>query len=245
MLKSHAALVLPLVAATLALSSCSAAPDPTDTASAANDKAAGKFVACLLDAGQTAKIIDGGMVGILLPASEGDGVPGTAQMGGEGGPSSFAVMSQDADGQWLAAGDSTAYPEDGGMREAWVGCEEQVPEFTQPEPDMSGSDGDSHIVSRDDMIKVALAFAACARDNGYADFEDPDADGMISLTSDFTEDSFRALLEACSDTLDGLGIPISQESAAALDFDWMSVMGEFVDGPAGGGSGPQFHTEGK
>ncbi len=243
MLKSPAALVLPLVAATLLLSSCAATPDPTDEASAANEKAAGKFVACLLDAGQTAKIIDGGMVGMLLPASEADEGPGMMQTSGEGAPTSFAVMFEDEDGQWLASGDSTGYPEDGGMREAWVGCEEQVPDFEQPQPDMSGGGGESHMLSKDDVIEAALAFAACARENGYADFEDPDANGMIALSSDFTEDSFRALLEACSDTLNGMGIPISQESAAELDFDWMSVMGEFVEGPAGGG--PQIHTEGK
>jgi hypothetical protein len=157
----------------------------------------------------------------------------------------MSMMFMDDEGSWLASNAAGGFPEDGGMREAWAACEEEVPDFEQPEPDMSGADGDAHMVTREDAIEAGLAFAACARENGYADFEDPNADGQIAISPDFTEDSFRSLLEACSEVLGGMGIPISQETAEALDFDWMSVMGEFIEGPTGGVGGPEIHTEGR
>jgi hypothetical protein len=242
--KTHAVFALPLLAAALVLSGCSAAPDEPDEDTAANDRAAAKFVACLIDQGQTAKIIEGGMVGMLLPEGE-DGGPGLNSSAGGDAPTSMSMMFQDDEGSWMASDAAGGYPEDGGMREAWTACAEEVPDFEQPAPDMSGGDGESHIVTREDAIEAGLAFAACARENGYADFEDPDAEGQIAISSDFTEDTFRSLLEACSDVLGGMGIPISQETAEALDFDWMSVMSEFIEGPTGGVGGPQVRTEGK
>jgi len=56
-----------------------------------------------------------------------------------------------------------------------------------------------------------LSFAACMRDNGVEDFEDPDfnADGSLSfrgqgLASDVDPDTMRAAFEACQGELEGI-----------------------------------------
>ena len=215
--------IVPLALAAGLLAGCSAPADGDN--GAGNDAAAVAFTACLNDAGQTAKIIDGGQVGLLLPEAGGEPWTGEAP-GDDGGIQSAVAVFMDEDGAWMAAGSADAYPADGGMREAWADCEAEVPDFEQPEPDMSGAEVST--ISREDMIEQSLAFAECARGEGYADFSDPDDNGMLDFPSGMTEDSFRALLEACISDAEGFGIPISPESAESFDFDWMSVMQEFV-----------------
>lgn len=222
-------------------------PDPTAT-SAANDALAAKFVACLTEQGQTAKIMDGGMVALLLPGEFGDDGPGefsTSSGGGEGDTNGMVSIMQDDDGQWMAATDAEAYPEDDGLRDAWTACETEVPDFEQPEPDMSGADGNS--VTAEDQMEAALAFADCARDSGYAEFPDPDDNGAMNLPTDITEDGFRQLLEECFDPDQPMGLMLDKETADALDFDLMAVMQDFMEshpefggpqGTTGGGAGP-------
>lgn len=241
-----------------ALSGCSllggADPEPTDD-TAANDAAAAKFVACLIDQGQTAKILDGGMVGLLLPegfADQGPGDEGTFTSNEDGGggdgddeqPNMTAIMKDD-EGEWQSSTSAAGYPEENGMRDAWLACEEEVPEFEQPEPDMNG-DGPGTVTAEEQM-EVALAFADCARENGYADFPDPGESGSMALPADITEDGFRQLLEDCYDVHSQTGFMIEKETADSLDFDLMSVMQDFMEahpemqGPATGGqsAGPE------
>ena len=217
-----------------ALAGCSLlgeTPEPEDT-SAANDAAAARFVACLTAEGQTAKILDDGMVGLMLPDAPGDG-PGdqmTAQNDGSGGtegtPNMTAIMT-DEEGTWQASTNAEGYPEDNGMRDAWLACEAEVPEFAQPVPDMSASDGDS--VSAEEQMEAALAFADCARDSGYADFPDPEDNGAMNLPTDITEDGFRQLLEDCMDPEKPMGLMIDKDTADALDFDLMAVLQDFME----------------
>lgn len=201
----------------------------TDTGSVSSPEAAGKFVACLNAAGQTAKIVEGGQVALLLPEmSTGDGTieaPVPPSDGASVAPAAAVFM--DEDGAWMAAGSADGYPEDGGMRAAWAGCEADVPEFEQPAPDLGGAG--LEMISSEQIIQAGLDFAACARDEGYADFADPDEDGMVTFPADMTEDEFRALLTACVPE-DGLVPGISQESVESFDFDWMSVLHEFGSG---------------
>jgi hypothetical protein len=215
------------------LAGCSllgASPDPTAT-SAANDALAAKFVACLTEQDQTAKIVDGGMVGLLLP--EGADDAGGMMMGSpadEGGGSSeptMVMMMMDDDGAWQISNTAAGYPEEGGMREAWAACELEVPDFEQPEPDLSGAE--SAGLSMEDQLEASLAFADCARENGYADFADPTEYGELDIPS-MSEDEFRALLDACADTLEDVGLPMTQESIERFDFDWMAVMDEYFTG---------------
>jgi hypothetical protein len=133
------------------------------------------------------------------------------------------------------------YPEEGGMREAWAACEAEFPDFEQPEPDLSGAEGIT--VTMEDQIEASLAFADCARENGYADFADPDEHGQLDFPA-MSEDEFRALLDACADTgLEGVGLPMTQESTERFDFDWMAIMGEYFGNVMVTGGGPAEPSE--
>jgi hypothetical protein len=219
---------LGLSAATLAammavLAGCSLlnTPQPTNT-SAANDAAAAKFVACLIAEGQTAKILTGGMVGMKLPDRvQDDGLTDAGSKGSH--PQGMTRVVKDDDGEWQASTTAEGYPEDGGMRDAWATCAVKVPTFKQPEPDPNGNS-----VSHAYQVKAALAFAKCARENGFADFPDPNDDGEMNLPSGITEDGFRSLLEDCFDPdAKGGGFQIPQEQADKLDFDLTAVMDDF------------------
>lgn len=231
----YSALALPLVLAALALAGCSA-PSPSSTNDAANDKAAAKFVACLNDQAQTAKILDTGQVGLLQPEGVDDGGPGTISTDGgdqsgdqpSGDTPTMVSMIKDDEGTWLASNAATGYPDEGGQREAWAACQAKVPGFTQPDPDMG--DADVQQVTQEDALKATLAFAKCARDNGFTDFPDPDKNAQLTFPDGITEDEFRSLFEACASELDGVGLPISKESTDAFDFDWMSIVEEYIKG---------------
>lgn len=235
--KAHRSLAaIPVIVAVVALAAC-AAPAADKKNDAADDAAAARFVTCLNDEDQTAKILEGGLVGMLMPDAPGDSPLGTADSGsiarGEGDAEemSMTMISSDDDGTWMASTSAEGYPEDGGLREAWTTCETEVPEFTQPEPDMSGAeDAETHRIDQEDMIKASLAFAGCARENGYADFADPDADGMLELPAGITEDEARALLEACKDELGDMPPMVDQKSIESLDFDWFALIGELFEG---------------
>ncbi len=225
-----------------ALSGCSllgTAPEPEED-TAENDALAAKFVACLTEQGQTAKILDGGMVGLLLPDSAADD-PGSfmTNSSDEGGaPSGMVAIMMDDDGQWMAATHADGFPDEGGMRDAWTACETEIPDFEQPQPDMEGATA----ASSEDQVEAALAFAACARENGYADFPDPSDQGAMNLPAGITEDGFRQLLEDCYDPDKPMGLMIDKETADTLDFDLMPVLDDFFQahpefGPGGGGQG--------
>lgn len=229
--------VMPAVVALFALAAC-AAPSGDDKAKdGANDAAATRFVTCLTGEGQTAKIVEGGQVGLLMPdVAGGEGALGTlsdstATMGaGDGEEMAMSMIFSDDDGTWLASTAASGYPEEGGQRAAWEKCEEKVPEFTQPEPDISASGSQTQMISPEEIIESGLAFAACARDNGFTDFADPDADGMLTLPVGMTEDEARTLLEACADSAGEMPPMFTQESIESADFDWFALMGEYFEG---------------
>lgn len=202
------------------LAGCSAAPGTVST-----PDATAKFVACLNAAGQTAKIFEGGQVGLLMPeVSSDDGSVEAPVPSGDGSVAPSVAVFMDDDGAWMAAGSADGYPEDGGMRAAWAGCEADVPSFEQPVPNVAGENFE--MISSEQIIQASLDFAACARDEGYADFADPDDNGMVAFPSGMSEDEFRSLLAACLGE-DGIAPGISPESAESFDFDWFSVMQEF------------------
>ena len=229
--------VMPAVFALFALSACSAPSGGDKGGDGANDAAAARFVSCLTDEGQTAKIIEGGQVGLLMPDAPLDGDMGTLSTGstslsaGEGEEMAMSMIFSDDDGTWLASTAASGYPEDGGQRAAWEKCEEEVPEFEQPEPDISASAGSqTQMFSPEEFMQSALDFAACARENGFTDFADPDADAMLELPAGITEDEARTLLDACADTAGDLPPMFTQESIEAVDFDWFAVMAEYFEG---------------
>lgn len=242
--------VMPAVVALFALAAC-AAPSGDDKADGgANDAAAARFVTCLTGEGQTAKILEGGQVGLLLPDAPGDGAMGTLSTGsgsvdaGDGEEMPMTMIFSDDDGTWLASTAASGYQEEGGQRAAWEACEKEVPEFEQPEPDISASEGaETQMLSPEEFIEAGLAFAACARENGFTDFADPDADAMLTLPVGITEDEARTLLEACADAAGDMPPMFTPESVESVDFDFYALIGEFFEGafsaatvlPSGGG----------
>lgn len=236
--------VMPAVVALLAIAACSAPPKEEAPKDAGNDAAAARFVTCLTTEGQTAKIVAGGQVGLLMPESSGDASAGMLSdsaasfSAGEGENLPMTMFYADEEGTWLASTTASGYPEDGGQRAAWEKCEQDVPEFTQPEPDISFEDGSmTEMISTEDMIKAGLAFAACARKNGFTDFADPDTEGMLTLPVGITEDEARMLLESCADSVEDLPPMFTPESIEAAGFDWFAVMGEYFDGAFSTGTG--------
>ncbi len=229
--------VMPAVFALFALSACSAPSGDDKAKDGANDAAAARFVTCLTDEGQTAKILEGGQVGLLMPDVDGGGSMGTLSDSsasisvGEGEEMPMTMFFSDDDGTWLASTAASGYPEEGGQRAAWETCEQEVPEFTQPEPDVSMKEGaQTQMISPEELTEAGLAFASCARENGFTDFADPDADGMLTLPTGITEDEARTLLEACAETTGEMPPMFTQESIESADFDWFALMGEFFDG---------------
>ncbi len=228
--------VMPAVFALFALSACGAPSGDDKAKDGANDAAAARFVTCLTGEGQTAKIIDGGQVGLLMPDVGGEGGMGTLAEGstslsvGEGEDMPMTMVFSDDDGTWLASTAASGYPEEGGQRAAWETCEEEVPEFEQPVPDMAGDGSQTQMISPEEIMESGLAFASCARKNGFTDFADPDTDGMLTLPKGITEDEARTLLEACAETTGDMPPMFTQESIEAADFDWFALMGEFFDG---------------
>ena len=235
------AVALPIAVLAITLIACTA-PPPEEDDTAEQEALAAKFVACLTDEGQTAKILEGGMVGLLLPdgvEKEGNIAMGDSSEKGDSSEPTMVAMTTDDDGTWQMSNTASGYPEEGGMRAAWEACEAELPDFEQPEPDLSG-DGKEIIITMEEQIEASLAFADCARENGYADFADPDEFGQLDIPS-VSEDEFRALLDACADTLGELGLPMTQESIERFDFDWGTVMREYFDGimvGSGGGAEP-------
>lgn len=229
---------MPAVVALFALSACTAPSGDDKAKDGANDAAAARFVSCLTDEGQTAKILEGGQVGLLMPEmASGEAGMGTLSdssaslSAGEGEEMPMTMFFSDEDGSWLASTAASGYPEEGGQRAAWEKCEEEVPEFTQPEPDISMKEGaQTQMISPEEIIEAGLAFASCARENGFADFADPDADGMLTLPKGISEDEARTLLEACADTTGDMPPMFTQESIEAVDFDWFAVMSEYFEG---------------
>ncbi|MHC9046681.1 hypothetical protein ACYX8G_19015 [Microbacterium saperdae] len=233
----RALVVMPAVFALFALSACSAPSGGDKAADGANDAAAARFVSCLTDEGQTAKILEGGQVGLLMPDAPLDGEMGALSTGstslsaGEGEEMAMSMIFSDDDGTWLASTAASGYPEDGGQRAAWENCEEEVPEFEQPEPDISASEGaQTQMFSPEEFMDAGLDFAACARENGFTDFADPDADAMLTLPAGITEDEARTLLEACADAAGDMPPMFSPESVEAVDFDFYALIGEFFEG---------------
>ena len=226
---------IPAVFALFALAACSAPSGDDKAKDGANDAAAARFVSCLTEEGQTAKIVEGGQVGMLMPDGPASGTSTGGMMSveagsGDGEDLAMTMVFSDDDGTWLASTAASGYPEEGGQRAAWETCEEKVPEFTQPEPDMAGEGSQTKMISPEEIMESGLAFASCARKNGFTDFADPDTDGMLTLPKGITEDEARTLLDACAETTGDMPPMFTQESIEAVDFDWFAVMSEYFDG---------------
>lgn len=119
------------------------------------------------------------------------------------GPDGYVGLGVSSD----AAGDEDSSAEvtwDDAQRElfekAEAVCRERVPAYSPP----TSADGPDPA-----QLTRARAFAACARENGFAEFADPDELGQLDMPAGTSKEEFLALVTACLDTIapevDGAG----------------------------------------
>lgn len=137
-------------------------------------------------------------------------------------------METDDEGNvWVAPADATYFSEAPDMQDAYMSCEEAHPNFTQ-----QGLNSGNDLEFEEDTVaqeEDALAFAKCAREQGYSQIADPDFSKLngILLPANFTEQEFRTLIDACWDPASTFAFG----STGTLDFDLWSVLDEFQSTP--------------
>ena len=201
------------------------APEETEAATSA------AFLACLTAAGVEARLGDQGHVLVRQAGAPSMGADGTIEQSAGAGSGDALLIEGDGEGnQWVAAASSEYFADDPELQEAYAGCESSHPDFSQPAYDPANDPEVQEYLA--EQAEAGLAFAQCARDEGFAWVADPDpaTGGAVSLPADLTEAEFRALLEACWDpAMAGLAwsLPSSE-----LSFDWQAVLEEYVSGDA-------------
>ncbi len=209
----------------LALTACSSAPTAPESTDDASD-AAGAFLACLTAAGVEAKINDNGMVLVKLPPQPSDS--GEMSIGSDDGRA-LIIEGDSAGNSWVAAADASYFTDDPDTQDAYRACEAQHPAFAQPQYDPADDPRFQADIAKQE--EAALAFAQCARANGYAQIADPDpqtAPGAIMIPDDFTEADFRALAEACYDPNSTFAFGTSDGAA----FEPWTILDELQNAPA-------------
>lgn len=215
-------------AGTLALSGCTSTtgPEEPDPAAEASDGASA-FLACLTASDVEAKINASGQVLVKTPDEIGDdGVISSSDDGsGEG---ELSMESDDAGNIWVAVASADYFVDSPDVQDAYAACEKEHPDFEQPQFDP----GDDPAFQEDagKQEEDALAFAQCARDQGYSQVADPDFSAVngILIPSGFTEQEFRALIEECWDP----NSTFAFGSDGELDFEPWAILDEFQDVPA-------------
>lgn len=201
--------------ATLALAGCAgtSAGTAAPTARSSSDSSASAFVACLTSAGVDAKL---GVTGLVLVkyALAGD-------LSTQPDDTGLLGTEQAPDGTtWVAAANSDAFSGDAATQHAYATCEQQHPEFTQSPPSLTDQPDLA------DQQQAALAFAQCARKNGFSQIADPGAkglDGVITVPASLSESDFRSLVGACYKVEDSFGIAADP----GLTYDPLAVIVDY------------------
>lgn len=199
---------------------------------------ASQFVACLTAAGIEAKIGDlgpsDGRVIVKVPSQGSNGEISIDSDSDSGGEAPLALISDDSGNTWVAAASSAYFVADPDTQDAYAACEQEYPDFAQPEFDPQNDPQEQEYLAQ--QAEDALAFARCARDAGFAWVADPAVEDRntpaIELPADLTEAEYRALLEACYEPELSLAWWIEDE----LGFDWQAVLEEFTGGTVGSSS---------
>ncbi|WP_022916677.1 hypothetical protein [Ruania albidiflava] len=209
----------------LALAGCSDGPSNAPDPDEAGSDAAAVFLACLTAADVEAGLNTDDQVLVKLPAEPGDG----AEISSGADDDGLLGMELDEAGHlWAVAADSTYFVDVPEIQDAYATCEQEHPEFTQPHPD-PGNDPEHQDLSAEQQA-AALAFARCARENGFPQIADPEGDmgGAIMIPDGFSESDFRALAEACYDPGSSFAVGTSTED---LGFDPWAILEELEDAP--------------
>lgn len=213
----------------LALTGCTSSTPSDPEPGGPKSDAASQFLACLTSAGVDAKINDQGMVLVKDPTATSEGPGGSMSMESGGGGQSMMIEGDDAGNTWVAAVDADYFADDPDTQDAYAACEKKHPDFTQPQFDPTKDPEFTEM--QGEQQEAALAFAQCARKNGYPEIADPgpgSMGGSIMIPAGFTEDDFRALIEACYDPTTGFGFGSNED----LGFEPWTILEEFQNAPA-------------
>lgn len=190
------------------LTACSGAspePSPQATDAAATEK----FIACLRAGGLDARTSPNGRVLVKVPIDV-DSEGRIEEMGpppkAGGGNVSLEIIDGSA---YQGVDDADSFLEEWGITPIYADCEAEVPEFEQPSADFGepGGEGlDPELEAA--QTELLLAFAECARENGVADFPDPE-DGSMVVPESVDEATLRSILTACGDDLADSEAPLS------------------------------------
>jgi hypothetical protein len=215
------------IAGTLALSGCTstAGPEEPDPAAQGSDEASA-FLACLTAADVEAKINASGQVLVKTPGElGGDGVISSDDGSGEG---LLGMERDDAGNTWVAVASADYFVDSPEVRDAYAACEKEHPDFEQAQFDPSDDPAFQEDAAKQE--EDALAFAQCAREQGYSQIADPDFSAMngILIPSGFTEQEFRALIEACWDPNSSFAFGSHND----LTFEPWTIVDEFQNAPA-------------
>ncbi len=150
-----------------------------------------RFVECLKQEGVKAKLNESGQVLVRVQPA---GVEGGLTTGEGAG---VLMQMSDQEGDWIAPINAAAFANDPDVQHAYETCESKYPDFTQPEFDPN--DNPEMRANMQEMEERALAFAECARGEGFPGIADPDnrAPGSVLIPSDTDPDDLRMILDAC------------------------------------------------
>ncbi|SMX92984.1 hypothetical protein BSP109_02679 [Brevibacterium sp. Mu109] len=215
------------MAGALALTGCTntASPEDPATGSQGPDEASA-FLACLTAADVEAKINASGQVLVKVPGQPGDG--GQVSSGDGSGAGLLGMEGDEAGNTWVAVQSADYFADTPDVQDAYAACEAEHPNFVQAQFDPSSNPDVAEELEGQE--EAALAFAQCARENGFSQIADPDAamGGAILIPDGFSESDFRALAEECYDPASSFAFASSED----LGFDPWMVLEEFQNAPA-------------
>ena len=161
-------------------------------------------------------------------------IPG--ELGGSGAISSddgsgeglLSMEGDDAGNTWVAVASADYFVDSPEVQDAYAACEKEHPSFEQAQFEPSDDPAFQEDAAKQE--EDALAFAQCAREQGYSQIADPDFSAMngILIPSGFTEQEFRALIEACWDPNSNFAFGSNSD----LAFEPWTILDEFQNAPA-------------
>ena len=213
------------IAAALALTGCSAGDAPD--AGGDEKDATAAFLACLTSAGMVAKVGDQGMVLVKDAKSSAN----DSMLTYSGDSTAIMTVTDDSGAIWVAPANADYFADDPAAKDTYSSCEKKHASFAQPQFDPNKSGPNREWTAR--QAELALAFAQCARTNGFTQIADPapaeaGSVAAIVIPDGFTETEFRALIDACWEPENSFVIGAGEK----LDFSPWAVLEELENARA-------------
>ncbi|WP_157007195.1 hypothetical protein [Agromyces laixinhei] len=207
--RALAGLTAAVASALVLLTACSGA-SPEQSPQASDNAATEKFIACLRAGGLEARTSENGRVLVKVPIDVDSDGRVEEEMGpppkSGGGNVSMEIIDDSA---YQGVDDADSFLEEWGITPIYADCEAEVPEFEQASADLGEPGGEGlepELAAA--QTELLLAFAVCARENGVAEFPDPE-DGAMVVPESLDEATLRSILTACSDDLADSEAPLA------------------------------------